>query len=413
VQTANVISHRTLDQLETDLITRARHINAEEYAFLCDLREFDLRQGWKAYHFNNCAEWLNFKCGIVPGTAREKLRVAHAMFWLPRLCQAFADGRLAYSKVRALTRIADEHNEAELVDYALGSTAKQVDDHCRRLRNARRDLSTPDAERLHRERALRCATHGDGSMTISVELPQETGVLVMALEMAAAALARDKHRNEPDDASLFAQQADALVEVARAYLGGLGGAHRGRAGTADNYQVIVQVDESALRDQGGESDLPVETVRRLTWDGCVTPVVVDGSGQPLDVGRKHRVVPPALKRALIARDRHCRYPGCTHERWLDAHHVMHWADGGETSLDNSMLLCSKHHRLLHEGGFTVRRSFDGQWCFRTAEGSVVLIRKQQWGSAGTLDASVPCTAYHGLDLRKLLGGDAFEVAEPA
>jgi hypothetical protein len=369
MQTANVISHRTLDQLEADLITRSERINAEEYAFLCDVREFDLRQGWKAYHFNNCAEWLNFKCGIVPGTAREKVRVAHAMFWLPRVCEAFADGRLAYSKVRALTRIADAHNEAALVDYALGATAKQVDDHCRRLRNARRDLSTPDAERLHRERALHCATHGDGRMRINVDLPLETGALVMkALEVAAAALARDKHPSEPDDETLFARQADALVELARAYVAG---ERQARASAADHYQVLVHVDESALRDQGGESDLPVETVRRLTCDGSVTPVVVDGSGVPLDVGRRHRVVPPALKRALIARDRHCRYPGCTHERWLDAHHVMHWADGGKTSLDNTMLLCSKHHRLLHEGGFTVRRSFDGQWCFQTAEGRVV------------------------------------------
>jgi predicted restriction endonuclease len=70
-----------------------------------------------------------------------------------------------------------------------------------------------------------------------------------------------------------------------------------------------------------------------------------------------------LRRALLARDRHCRFPGCTHERWLAAHHVVHWADGGETSLDNTLLLCSSHHRLLHEGQFRIKADCNGEWQF--------------------------------------------------
>ena len=70
------LTRRSIDQLEKDLVSRAEKINAEEYGFLVDLREFDLRQGWKPYHFNNCAEWLSYKCGIDVGTAREKARVA-------------------------------------------------------------------------------------------------------------------------------------------------------------------------------------------------------------------------------------------------------------------------------------------------------------------------------------------------
>jgi hypothetical protein len=80
------------------------------------------------------------------------------------------------------------------------------------------------------------------------------------------------------------------------------------------------------------------------------------------------VVQPALKRALLARDKCCRFPGCSHERWLDAHHVVHWADGGETSLDNTLLLCPSHHRLLHEGGFEIKPGADGEWHFRNASG---------------------------------------------
>src|SRR5262245_52446341 len=98
-------SRRSLDQLEDEIIAYAKRMNAVEYEFLVLVREFDIRQGWKAYQFNNCAEWMNMKCGIVAGTAREKLRVAAALFDLPRISLAFAEGELSYSKVRSLTRV--------------------------------------------------------------------------------------------------------------------------------------------------------------------------------------------------------------------------------------------------------------------------------------------------------------------
>ncbi len=185
MQATAAISHRNLDQLEEDIISLSSHINASEYEFLVLVREFDLRQGWKPYHFNNCAEWLNMKCGIAPGTAREKMRVANALFDLTATSQAFQRGDLSYSKARELTRLATPLNEQKLLDYAIPATASQVENHCRELRNVQRDVSTADANRLHRQRYLSRSLHGDGSMTISVELPRESGDLVMkALEMA-------------------------------------------------------------------------------------------------------------------------------------------------------------------------------------------------------------------------------------
>ena len=136
--------------------------------------------------------------------------------------------------------------------------------------------------------------------------------------------------------------------------------------TADHYQVVVHVDEIALRGTPqvkSKSDLPIETVRRLCCDSALVTVTENEKGDPLHVGRKHRIVQPALRRALVARDKCCRYPGCTHEKWLDAHHVEHWADGGETSLGNCLLLCSAHHRLLHEGGFRIKKDCDGEFQF--------------------------------------------------
>ncbi len=520
---ANPVTKRNIDDLEEEIISLSKHMNQDEYRFLVMVREFDIRQGWRAYQFNNCAEWLNMKCGISPGTAREKVRVALALLDLPQCSEGFARGELSYSKVRAMTRAANVFNEATLVDYALKATAHQVEEHCRRLRNADRRQSTPDARRAWQARSLKRTCHPDGMMSIYVELPREQGELVMkALEMAMAAAAGDtadeayqmyaaadaagqgdKVNDKVGDAAgqsgdtadqankagqahttgkadvkagdavsqtddtadqainagqlhaagkagvkagdaaghtgntadlvnkaslahaanvkdglahavdqaatitgekdgvapaagkaaantkdkagkretaaqtqaenqqsnaFFARQADALVAVARGYLSGNSGEKRTQS---DNYQVIVHVDAAALQDKGGKSDLPVESVRRIACDADLVAVTRDAKGNLLNLGRKHRVVSPQLKRALLARDKCCTYPSCSHEQFLEAHHVMHWADGGETSLDNTRLICNRHHRLLHEGGFTIHKNFAGEWYFRTAEGKVL------------------------------------------
>ena len=372
----NPVTNRSIDDLEEEIISLAQHMNQDEYRFLVMVREFDIRQGWRAYQFNNCAEWLNMKCGISPGTAREKVRVALALLDLPECSEGFAKGELSYSKVRAMTRAANVFNEAKLVDYALNATAHQVEEHCRRLRNADRRQSTPDARRAWQARSLKRTCHPDGTMSIYVELPREQGDLVMkALEMAMAAESGDTadqagkaHAENELSNAFFARQADALVAVARGYLSGNSGEKRVKS---DNYQVIVHVDDAALLDKGGKSDLPVESVRRITCDSDLVKVTKDAKGNLLNLGRKHRVVSPQLKRALLARDKCCTYPSCSHEQFLEAHHVMHWADGGETSLDNAILICSHHHRLLHEGGFTIHKNFAGEWYFRTAEGKVL------------------------------------------
>jgi hypothetical protein len=100
-------------------------------------------------------------------------------------------------------------------------------------------------------------------------------------------------------------------------------------------------------------------------------IVENEDGEPLSVGRKTRTVPTAIKRALRARDKGCSFPGCHHKRFVDAHHIQHWSAGGDTSLDNLMLLCSRHHRLVHEGGFCIERDFQDRWFFKRPDGRAV------------------------------------------
>jgi hypothetical protein len=128
---------------------------------------------------------------------------------------------------------------------------------------------------------------------------------------------------------------------------------------ADRFQVVVHVDADALRAESetGQSlvdgvRVSAETSRRLACDASRVVMTHDASGRTIDVGRRTRMIPPAIRRALEHRDRGCRFPGCGN-RFCDAHHIRHWADGGKTTLQNTVLLCRRHHRALHEGGFRV------------------------------------------------------------
>ena len=191
-----------------------------------------------------------------------------------------------------------------------------------------------------------------------------------ALEKAAEALPAGEDE-------FTARQADALTELLNSYLSG----DSEDSGSTDRYQVLVHVDEVALRAQEGNSDLnasrdassdlPIETIRRLCCDSAITPIVEDAEGNAVGVGRKHRIVPPKLRKALLARDQHCCYPGCSHDKWLEAHHIRHWADGGRTEQDNLVMLCSKHHRLLHEGGYQIKYNHKGERYIQTSSGRVV------------------------------------------
>jgi Domain of unknown function (DUF222)/HNH endonuclease len=134
----------------------------------------------------------------------------------------------------------------------------------------------------------------------------------------------------------------------------------------DRHQIVIHVDAETLHDgcagrcelEDGPS-LPVETVRRLACDASVVDILENRDGEPLNVGRKTRSIPPALRRALNARDRGCRFPGCSNARYVDAHHIEHWAKGGETKLSNLVQLCRFHHRQVHEGRVVVQVLDDG------------------------------------------------------
>ncbi|HEX5049027.1 MAG TPA: DUF222 domain-containing protein [Gammaproteobacteria bacterium] len=384
---------RSIDDLDHAIRTLARQMNAETYRMLVLVREFDDRFGWQKWGFRNCADWLAWRCELSSSAAYEKVRTARALREMPAVSAAFEQGRLSYSKVRALARVAEYHDEAALLDYALRVSAPQLEERCREIRNSAPETSTAGAWRAWEQRSLKIVRNAArGTMKITVEMPIEDGeVIAEAIERVAnagdeatglefAVASKSGGVRDSADASAngwCAQQADALLAIAKTSLAGGAdctdcgavGAHA--SSVADHYQVVVHVDDAVLHGGRGRSDLPVDTVHRLTCDCSVVTIVEDERGAPLDVGRKQRTVSTALKRALWSRDRGCTFPGCRNVRYVDAHHIRHWAKGGETTPENLTLLCSHHHRLVHEGGFGIRRNADDEIYFVRPDGRVI------------------------------------------
>jgi hypothetical protein len=384
----------SLAELEAQITELAGHLNAANYRWLTLIAEFDRRRGWWDGRLHSCAHWLNFKCGLNLGAAREKVRVAHALAKLPKVAASMARGELSYSKVRALSRVACPATEEGLLMIALHGTAHHVE---RLVQGYRRAQEAEELSREAQQQVNRSVTYQyaeDGSLMLKARLPAVAGaMLIQALDAALKSLpekeiSADVVQEQP--ISYPARRADALAVLAESFL-----AESDASSTsADRYQVVVHVDAETLHQHtAGRCEIeqgpaiPVETTRRLACDASLLRVLENEQGEPLDVGRKTRSIPPAIRRALNTRDGGCRFPGCTHQRCVDAHHIEHWADGGETKLSNLVTLCRLHHRLVHEGEITVETLPGGGWRFLRPDGRhFELIRR------------TPSVAYDGEEL---------------
>ena len=382
----------SIDELDTAIVSCAARINAATYEWLLLVRQFDERAGFLRWGLDNGAEWLAWRCDLSLITAKEKIRVAHALKILPAISASFSQGELSYTKVRELTRVATGDNEQNLLDFALRTTASNVAQRCQELRMG--DESSIDtAARAFANRSLRIRRDPHrGTMVVSVELPMESGEL---LEKALDKARDDEVLDRPDlaDTSWSTRQADAFLNMVTGYLSGTESDAENDRHSNDNYLVTIHVDHSALQGKAGRSALPIESVKRICCDSHAVVLTETEKGEPLSIGRKSRIIPRAIERAVRARDNNgCRFPGCHHHRFLQCHHVEHWSRNGETSLDNLMLLCTKHHTLVHEGGFSIGTDFQGNWIFLRPDG-----------------IAVPETGYHSWDM---LDTETGEISSP-
>ncbi len=271
-----------------------------------------------------------------------------------------------------------------------------------RIGAARTPRSCSREDRQQQNRCVSYRYDDDGSLILNCRVPAEAGArIVKALELAVeelpAALPDDVPAGTSSEPVPFStRRADALALIAESFL-----AHGVmEAAGGDRQQIVVHVAAETLRDrtagccefEPGPS-MAAETGRRLACDASVVDLIENDDGEPLNVGRKTRTISAPLRRILNARDKGCRFPGCANTRYLDAHHVEHWANGGETKPSNLVSLCRFHHHAVHEGGIRIEILDDGGLRFVKPDG---VASRQRFArlhkAARRLEAANSCNA---------------------
>jgi hypothetical protein len=370
-------SRLSKEELERELREQAAHVDAAlcrltELAAECEER---LDWGGEGVTF---ARWLAYQCSLTPSVAREHERIGKRLAELPLIRGAFSRGALSYAKVSALTRVAEPATEEGLLELAEALTASQLS----RCLAAYRRFSAAEAAENHEREFLSCFWDEDGWLSLRGRLAAEEGAVFLRALEAAREVLWERRRAEqraaeparPVAEAMRPSNSEALMALAELALAQPDGDRSG----GERYQVVVHVDaETLAADADGRcaledgQPLAPETARRLACDASVVELREREDGSLLSLGRKRRTVSPALRRALAARDRGCRFPGCDRTRFVDAHHVEHWSRGGETNLENLVQLCRRHHRLVHERGYTLEVAAGGGAEFRNHHGVVI------------------------------------------
>jgi hypothetical protein len=351
-------------QLEEDFgeLQRASDILAAER--LRRLKELDRRRPFQVDGYLSTTSWLVSRFRVSGGQAAEEVRLARALASMPATREALADGEVSYSAVRVLACAHEMNSETYSAhEQTLLEAARSL--NVRQLRQVvaywsqavDSERALDEADRAWEQRRLHVSATLGGMVRVDGDLDPETGeTLITALRAVQDSDSRD---NEPVDRRSPAQRrADALGEICRQWLD-----VPDRPEVAgERPHLTVMIDVEALRDGSpGTSEfdhvgpIPAELARRLSCDASISRVITRGRSEPLDIGRRTPVVPGPIRRAVVVRDRHCRFPGCDRPHaWCDAHHVQHWVSGGTTALSNLVRLCRPHHRLVHRGGFRLK-----------------------------------------------------------
>lgn len=358
-------------EVADELTTWAGRVAAGEAQLIRYIGEFDERQAWSGVGILSCAHWLTWRLGMGPKSAYERVRVARVLRTLPRTSVEFAAGRLSFTQIRALTRVATPQDEEVYVSIARHATGGQLERLVRGLRRATK-LSEESAARKDGT-FVPAAPHvsvryeEDGSLRLSVRVSAEDGVVVLAAieavradldALAGAAESPDSSAEEsaPDPWDPpKASRGAGFLQICRSYLQERARSHPARA-RRDRSRLVVQVDPLSgwVRLPDGELLPPASAnAAGLALSGGITISPLRRSDlQRFDAGRSRHDPGLALRELLgVVDGERCRFPSCSRTRKLHAHHVRYWLAGGRTDLANLLLLCSRHHTLVHANGF--------------------------------------------------------------
>ncbi len=361
--TAPELSRLNDDQLTVGYDDALATCHRAEWVRLAYEAEIERRRMWRADGTTSLRAWIGMRTGEGERAAFHQANVARSLPDFPALGEALADGRLGVTHVRLLLTLAEltGAGEAELVAAGERHTVPQLETACRAARRLHRRVD----QAAHERRYVRWWCDDGGTFHLRGRLHGTDGLTVTGLLSAMA------EEPQPDPATgvhdpFEARCADALVDLCT-----------GSDGTPnERAAVVIHAPVEAL-DARGAGGVPMtwdgtvianDTLRRLACDTRLRLTLDDAHGRAVGIGRRSRTIPNWLVGQLRWRDQRCRFPGCERTRWLHGHHVWHWADGGQTSLDNLVLLCTRHHRGLHEGGWRLSGSPDDELHFTSPRG---------------------------------------------
>ena len=345
-----------------DIIELRRTVDRIEFQCSRRLDLFARRQGYLSLGFVSLIGWLRRACRLMPGVAFQHAEIARNLPSLPQTSSALAAGDIGFHHAAVIAHSVTEvgaevvlREESALLEAAYNLDPKYLSYVTRRIRYMEDpDGALADANDHHERRYLHLSQSWEGMFFLEGRFDAEGGAT-----LRAALNGLEEEWFVGDERSGRQRRADALVELARQRLDA--GTLPDVAGQKPHLSVTAPI--STLMKQPGapagdlewSQPITADTVRRVACDCAMTRVLLGPNSEPIDVGRCTRTIPPALRRALVVRDKRCRFPGCDRPPdWCDGHHLIHWVDGGETNLANTCLLCRRHHRFVHELGWQLR-----------------------------------------------------------
>ncbi len=339
-----------------------RHIAAAQVALLRVIAEVDRRRAWHDSGARDLAHWLSIRYGMSWWKADRWIKAAAALDGLPAITDALETGVLGIDKVVELCRFATAETEGALIGWASEATCATI----RRRADLEVRAALDETAELERDRTLRY-WYEDGGRRFGLEarMPSAQGAIVAkALERVVDQIPTMPART--DGVVIEARRADALLAMCSQ--------HIAADADADRATVVVHASLEALSGRrNAETEqgavMPPEALQRLACDARIQVVAESDAGDAISLGRTKREPSPSMMRQLRHRDRGCRFPGCGSTAFANAHHIVWWSRGGSTDLDNLLLICGFHHRLVHEHGWTVKRAEDGRVRWFRADGS--------------------------------------------
>jgi hypothetical protein len=378
---------------------------------LADIAEFDRAESWRGDGAVSMIAWVTGQCGVSPSTARQWVRSAAPLESLPCLAEGLASGQLSLDLVEPLAEVASPSSDAALREAAAHWSVRQARELAAwhraqtETRGATGTTSSSEAGAAEgeavREFEHRTLRFNDSRRSAWVAFTKEdyaAAKSVLIGRVAAEQRMREDHGRTggaptgdnaadplgyiPYDKRLY----DALMDLFRVGIGSASGSASASASASASgsasapasgrprvvvhapLELLVGCSNDAVAEIAGVGPVAVEVVRRLACDARVDLAVEDAQGSIMNQGRARRDPTPVQRVEIDRRDKGCRFPGCSYTEFTNVHHIAHWVDGGMTNMDNLVTLCGRHHRAVHELGWSVLGDPDTLLTFTSPHG---------------------------------------------